>query len=796
MRIATCAIAGLLLTQAPPSLAQSDGPSKDSTPEQTLSRSVGHTISLEEWQAPPGASPRGGPGAFTWDNGLPLDDFGDPSSQLSEPPAAPVWQFIAGAADDFTFVDAMNPSTDCQITSVRVAFAFFQTGSGTATPTTTWNSVFVTIYPNDPSGGDHPAGQPDAMGGQTGSVVASQEVPAASLTNQTPGGVCRPYYVVDIPVSIIVQKNTKYWLSVVARHPAPPQSGWCLSQINTDVQAKQGFPSLAVPFWSNIAGNQNRPVCAAQNPPPAGTIKNLSFIIFAQDLATIPGSCCNSSTGICTDVSNPLQCAGPFDAFTLNGTCPGSCSIVTGACCEDASMTCNDNVNISACQNLNQRFSEGIACANVDPPCGTTSLGACCMPDSACQNLNPTDCYHDGGLWHAGNCATWFCPPINDACADASVVTNGAYPFDTRGASTDGPAASCSTIDNDIWYSYTATCDGTLTVSLCDSTDFDSALAVYEGCTCPPSLGTPLACNDNYCGTAGYVYISVTSGTCYLIRVGGTSGASGTGEMTITCIPTGSGACCHADQNCEVIAQAGCIAPGDLYTEGQPCSIYTCAATGACCIPDGTCQVLTQIACAMASGTYQGDSTSCTPNPCPPPTGACCLSGGACQEVSQSDCTSMSGIYHGDATTCTPNPCNAAGPDCCLGDIDNNCVIDEGDIPGFVDALLNPPIDGTPEFCRADVNEDNAVDGLDIALFIAKILGGGACTVACCPGDTNGDGLLDGLDVQGLVDAIFSPPPCGSVAFCRADVDQNESIELADVDAMVALLMIGDPCPP
>lgn len=41
-------------------------------------------------------------------------------------------------------------------------------------------------------------------------------------------------------------------------------------------------------------------------------------------------------------------------------------------------------------------------------------------------------------------------------------------------------------------------------------------------------------------------------------------------------------------------------------------------ATGACCYSD-TCEVMTASACATLSGTYQGDGTVCTPNPCPPP---------------------------------------------------------------------------------------------------------------------------------------------------------------------------------
>lgn len=40
--------------------------------------------------------------------------------------------------------------------------------------------------------------------------------------------------------------------------------------------------------------------------------------------------------------------------------------------------------------------------------------------------------------------------------------------------------------------------------------------------------------------------------------------------------------------------------------------------TGACCIGDqGNCQVMTRDECANAGGAYQGDNTTCDPNPCP-----------------------------------------------------------------------------------------------------------------------------------------------------------------------------------
>lgn len=42
------------------------------------------------------------------------------------------------------------------------------------------------------------------------------------------------------------------------------------------------------------------------------------------------------------------------------------------------------------------------------------------------------------------------------------------------------------------------------------------------------------------------------------------------------------------------------------------------AITGACCFPDGTCLVAGAQYCEAQQGIYQGDGTSCDPNPCPP----------------------------------------------------------------------------------------------------------------------------------------------------------------------------------
>lgn len=84
-------------------------------------------------------------------------------------------------------------------------------------------------------------------------------------------------------------------------------------------------------------------------------------------------------------------------------------------------------------------------------------------------------------------------------------------------------------------------------------------------------------------------------------------------------------------------------------------------ATGACCADDGSCRITTEADCTGAGGTYQGDNTTCDPNPCVL-TGACCYSDGTCAVVSESDCTGAGGNYRGDSTVCEEGGCGA----CCL----------------------------------------------------------------------------------------------------------------------------------
>jgi hypothetical protein len=83
---------------------------------------------------------------------------------------------------------------------------------------------------------------------------------------------------------------------------------------------------------------------------------------------------------------------------------------------------------------------------------------------------------------------------LNDWCYNPEYVGDVVdYWFSTVGASLDGDGP-CMTSPN-IWYCYTAPCDGITTVSLCGS-NYDTKLAVYDGCSCDP-LPEMLGCNDD-----------------------------------------------------------------------------------------------------------------------------------------------------------------------------------------------------------------------------------------------------------------------------------------------------------
>lgn len=96
-------------------------------------------------------------------------------------------------------------------------------------------------------------------------------------------------------------------------------------------------------------------------------------------------------------------------------------------------------------------------------------------------------------------------------------------------------ATTCSGVGTagQLWYSYTAFENVTLTLSTCGS-NMDTYIHVYGG-SCGQGNLYCVAQNDDYCSFQSHVSFPVVTGETYLIRVGGFSSTSGAFTLNVTC---------------------------------------------------------------------------------------------------------------------------------------------------------------------------------------------------------------------------------------------------------------------
>jgi hypothetical protein len=110
--------------------------------------------------------------------------------------------------------------------------------------------------------------------------------------------------------------------------------------------------------------------------------------------------------------------------------------------------------------------------------------------------------------------------PGNDDFTNATVLQSGSTSIDgtTVSATTESgewlnrPNATFNTV----WYAWTAATDGSATFENCGTiSNQDTIIAVFES----GSLSSPLASNDEGCGSASTVTINATAGTTYYVQV-------------------------------------------------------------------------------------------------------------------------------------------------------------------------------------------------------------------------------------------------------------------------------------
>jgi hypothetical protein len=157
----------------------------------------------------------------------------------------------------------------------------------------------------------------------------------------------------------------------------------------------------------------------------------------------------------------------------------------------------------------------------------------------------------------AALCTAAFGPaPANDDCSTAEVAILGVpASFDTTNATASPEAVNqdqCADSfpgwgpsDPDVWFRWTPTESGNVTISTCDAASFDTTIVIYTG-TCGNL--TQIGCNGDGSGETGCqgfysnFTLNAVAGTTYYIRIGGYTGDdgvsdTGAGTLSIT-VPT------------------------------------------------------------------------------------------------------------------------------------------------------------------------------------------------------------------------------------------------------------------
>lgn len=254
--------------------------------------------------------------------------------------------------------------------------------------------------------------------------------------------------------------------------------------------------------------------CATAIPAVLGT--NAFSTAGAQtDGPALPPGCASSfGSDVWFTYTSACASGGTLTFSTCTGTGFNTVlAVYTGSCGSLVSVGCNDNgcgagTGSSVSVNSTPGTTYRIRVGGVNGASGSGTLTIACVV-----------------------------PPGNNQCSTASDAFNGANPFSTVNATTNGPTVPGTCVPvfaNDVWFKYVATCTGTALFSTCSGTNFDTVLAVYTGSCANLVLA---GCNNNGCpsGTGSGVSIVVAAGSTYFVRLGGNNGAVGTGVLTISC---------------------------------------------------------------------------------------------------------------------------------------------------------------------------------------------------------------------------------------------------------------------
>lgn len=269
------------------------------------------------------------------------------------------------------------------------------------------------------------------------------------------------------------------------------------------------------------------------------------------------------------------------------------------------------------------------------------------------------------------------------------------------------------------------------------------------------------------------------------------------------CVGVIQGACCNGSTGgCTLQTTANCSSVGGTYQgDNTVCSPNPCPQpTGACCNnTTGACTATTSTTCA--GGTFQGVGTSCSPTPCPEPNGACCTNTGACASVTQTQCSQLGGSFIAGVACTVNNTCPLGA--CCLPD--GSCVAglsspacssQGGTFQGVSSACASVSCPQPAGACCTTTGGCTSVTQAVCSIFGGTWAGAfttcpGACTPPaglCCRGTTCAAGVAQNncTPISNVGVAFASGSSCGTsptAPCCFADYDKMGGIAVGDIFA-------------
>jgi hypothetical protein len=543
-----------------------------------------------------------------------------------------------------------------------------------------------------------------------------------------------------------------------------------------------GFYGVIVPYAGDDTGPATVGTCDPRTAPDEQVVNFTPFTFFVDDTGEVSVAIVSTYNDGTAQRAGTVNTADFF--FELGAPLDDGCVGATGDCAEvHPEPGCSDPSCCALVCDSSAGGDEFCCSSSWDSTCVSYAVALCGIFEYSCES-----------------------PAYDNDCATSpAMAVNGVvYSFDTVGANTDGPdEIGCGSdgsdlpVWSDLWYMIDADVDGFLTATCCLDANFDTKIAIYDagaqGSILDPSFlpESFIACNED-CDDPDFftseLVVSVTGGNQYLVRLGGFSQATGTGNIRM-----------DVDEPAPPLEPQSCDTPGDNPVSQSDTPDLTdggiaCAAAGIT-TENAYCRVYTKD--ELGGGDYQvncinfgrSNSGSYLPgiiNLYKDPDGGDPGPMGNLELLASNEFggyTTPEG-FAADTVSFGDQPV-------CVSLADGETLVVEMAYGASVDGFVtfgggNANTPGSFVWIRSascGITEYITLESIGFTQqWTVEVSGTNGCEGGVeCPGDFNGDGIVDGADF-GTVLAAWGACP----APCPQDLDGNGTVDGADLGLMLS----------